>query len=53
MTANENCHPAVQPRRIRFNYPVAALDRLIRILRWLETYGGLPMDDTSAEGYPG
>ncbi|CAJ1506754.1 metal-dependent hydrolase [[Mycobacterium] holstebronense] len=27
MTANENRHPAVQPRRIRFNYPVAALDR--------------------------
>ncbi|MBT9259567.1 MAG: S9 family peptidase [Clostridiales bacterium] len=33
--------------------PKRALDRLIRILRWLETYGGLPMDDTSAEGYPG
>lgn len=27
MTANENRQPAVQPRRIRFNYPVAALDR--------------------------
>ncbi|OBK88705.1 metal-dependent hydrolase [Mycolicibacter heraklionensis] len=27
MTANENRLPAVQPRRIRFNYPVAALDR--------------------------
>ncbi|WP_409434626.1 metal-dependent hydrolase [Mycobacterium sp. SMC-14] len=27
MTANENRHPAVQPRRIRFNYPVAAFDR--------------------------
>jgi predicted metal-dependent hydrolase len=27
MTANENRHPAVQPRRIRFNYPVAARDR--------------------------
>lgn len=27
MTANENRHPAVQPRRIRFSYPVAALDR--------------------------
>ncbi|MEB3023172.1 metal-dependent hydrolase [[Mycobacterium] crassicus] len=31
MTANENgfhpVQPAVQPRRIRFNYPVAALDR--------------------------
>lgn len=27
MTVNENRHPAVQPRRIRFNYPVAALDR--------------------------
>lgn len=27
MTANENRHPVVQPRRIRFNYPVAALDR--------------------------
>ncbi|MEB3071372.1 metal-dependent hydrolase [[Mycobacterium] vasticus] len=27
MTANENRHPAVQPRRIRFNYPVATLDR--------------------------
>lgn len=27
MTVNENRHPAVQPRRIRFNYPVVALDR--------------------------
>ncbi|WP_046319509.1 metal-dependent hydrolase [Mycobacterium sp. UM_Kg1] len=27
MTANDNRAPAVQPRRIRFNYPVAALDR--------------------------
>lgn len=27
MTANENRHPAVQPRRIRFNYPVASLNR--------------------------
>jgi len=27
MTANENRPLAVQPRRIRFNYPVAALDR--------------------------
>ncbi|ORV39614.1 metal-dependent hydrolase [Mycolicibacter engbaekii] len=27
MSPNDNRHPAVQPRRIRFNYPVAALDR--------------------------
>jgi len=27
MTANDNRHPAVQPRRIRFNYPVASLNR--------------------------
>ncbi|UVO12691.1 metal-dependent hydrolase [Mycobacterium sp. SVM_VP21] len=27
MTTNENRHPAVQPRRIRFNYPVASLNR--------------------------
>ncbi|MDI3269295.1 MAG: S9 family peptidase [Bacillota bacterium] len=33
--------------------PKRALDRVIRILRWLERYGGLPMEDTSAEGYPG
>lgn len=37
-------HAVTKPRR--------AIDRLIRICRWLERYGGLPFDDDSAEGYP-
>jgi dipeptidyl aminopeptidase/acylaminoacyl peptidase len=37
-------HAVTKPRR--------AIDRLIRIGRWLAQWGGLPFADDSAEGYP-
>jgi dipeptidyl aminopeptidase/acylaminoacyl peptidase len=37
-------HAITRPRR--------AIDRLIRIGRWLARYGGAPWSDASAEGYP-
>lgn len=40
----EEHHAITKPRR--------AIDRIRRILKWFEQFGGLPMDDASAEGYP-
>lgn len=37
-------HAITRPRR--------AIDRLLRIARWLERYGGQPVQDDTAEGYP-
>lgn len=37
-------HASTRPRQ--------TVDRMIRICRWFERYGGLPFVDDSAEGYP-
>lgn len=41
-----------QGERHQITRPRRAIDRLRRICRWLEAYGGLPLNDETAEGYP-
>lgn len=41
-----------QGERHAIGRPRRALDRIIRICRWLAEYGGPPFGDDSAEGYP-